>query len=253
MVRCTGVARLAAVAGCIAILAVAGADDAWARKKKKAQPVQAAPAVPQIAIPQRPYPPDGASAVFVLPARGADGLFVSPNRNISPSQMVWNLRSAYNVAALNCAEPQRGEITTGYKTFLRSHSRVLATANRTVDAEFRKQHGVRYVAPRERYMTHVYNHFAFPPTLPAFCNAVLAMSREVKPVKSAQLQAYSARALPSIEIVFDDFRNRYARYQADLAEWDRQYLALYVQRYGVPPGGIAVQTAAQGASQIPAR
>lgn len=240
MVILSGSARYAALLASFAIMAGVGADCAWAKKKKKAQSSQTAPSPPQIVIPQRPYPPEGASPLLVLPTRGTDGLFTSPNRNVSPSQATWNLRSAYNVAALNCAEPQRSEITTGYRAYLRSHARVLATANRTVDAEFRKEYGARFVAQRERYMTHVYNHFAFPPTLPAFCNAVLAMSREVKPIKSVQLQAYSVRTLPSIEIVFDDFRNRYARYQTDLAEWDRQYLALYTQRYGAPPGGTVV-------------
>ena len=240
---------LVAVAS-VALVAGAGADDAWARKKKK-KPVAEAPPPPPVVIPQRPYPPDGASATYVLPQLLPDGLYYSPNRNITRAQALWNLRSAYNVAALNCPEPQRTEITAGYRAFLRSHARTLTAANRQVDAEFRQKYGARFVAPREQYMTYVYNHFAFPPTLPAFCNAIQAMGNEAKAVKSPQLENFAQTHLPAVEIVFDDFRRRYAKYQADLAEWDRQYLALYIERWGPPPGMVVAQTAAQSTSQVP--
>ena len=242
------IARGLAAFAAVAVIAGGAADDAWAKKKKKAQ-VVAPPPPPPIIIPQRPYPPDHAPANVVLPALGVDGLYYSPNRNITPSQMVWNLRSAYNVAALNCAEPQRGEITANYKAFLRAHAKTLAAANRQVDGEYRKKYGASFIAPREQYMTYVYNHFAFPPTLPAFCNAALAMSRNAKAVKSAQLQSFAATELPAIEIVFDDFKRRYAQYQTDLAAWDAQYLALYIQRYGPPPGMISTQAVAQAGVQ----
>jgi hypothetical protein len=236
----TRVGRLASVLAAAAVVLTFAPDEAWARKKRKAE---APPPVPQIVIPQRPYPPDFSPAGLVMPAMRADGLFESPNRNITPSQMLWNLRAAYNVAALNCPEPNRTEITTSYRAFLKAHARTLAAANRQVDAEFRAKYGAGFVKPREQYMTFVYNGFAFPPTLPAFCNAALAFSRDAKAVKSANLQSYAATALPSIEIVFDDFRRRYVKYQTDLAAWDQQYLALYISRYGPPPG-MTVQVAA---------
>lgn len=241
--------RLLAAFAAVAMVTGVGADDAWARKKKKTQ-VTAPPAPPPIIIPQRPYPPDGAAPSLVLPQLLPDGLYYSPNRNITRAQTLWNLRSAYNVAALNCPEPQRTEITNSYRTFLRSHARALTAANRQVDTEYRQKYGARFVAPREQYMTYVYNHFAFPPTLPAFCNAIQAMSNDAKTVKSAALENFAATHLPSVEIVFDDFRKRFAKYQADLADWDRQYLALYIQRYGPPPGMIVAQTAAQVTGQV---
>lgn len=247
MFAASKIARTLAAFAAVAVVAGGAADDAWAKKKKKAQVV--APPPPPIIIPQRPYPPDQAPANVVLPALGADGLYYSPNRKITPAQTVWNLRSAYNVAALNCAEPQRSEITANYKAFLRAHAKTLAATNRQVDTEYRQKYGARYIAPREQFMTYVYNHFAFPPTLPAFCNAALAMSRNGKVVKSAQLQNFAATELPAIEVVFDDFRRRYAQYQTDLAAWDAQYLALYIQRYGPPPGMVAAQAVAQASVQ----
>jgi hypothetical protein len=72
-------------------------------------------------------------------------------------------------------------------------------------------------------MTEVYNHFAGPPTLPAFCDAALAMSNEAKLVKLGQLDAFAARSLPSLEIVFDDFYRRYDQYRVDLAAWEAKW------------------------------
>lgn len=212
-------------------------DGAEARKKKKQPEPPPPPPPPLVVIPPRPYAPDHAPYGLPVPAVGADGLFASPNRNISPAQITWNLRSAYNVGALNCPDPARAEITAGYRTFLRAHARGLAAANRTVDAEFRKRHGARFVPHREAYMTGVYNHFAKPNTLPAFCNAVLAMSRDSKTVKPAELNAFAARSLPSIEIVFDDFYRRYAQWKAEINAWDAQYYAMFVQRYNQAPYG----------------
>ncbi len=184
-------------------------------------------------IPQRPYPPNGASPNFVLPSIGTDGLYRSVNRNITPAQTLWNLRSAYNVAALNCHKPQHADIVVGYRAFLRNHSRTLSAANRQVDTEFRNLHGARFIPHRETYMTEVYNHFAFPPTLDDFCDAVLALNRDVATVKSADLQEFAQRSLPNVEIVFDDFYRRYAQYRTDLAAWEGRYGAQVNSQSGV--------------------
>ena len=157
------------------------------------------------------------------PMRGADGLYPSVNRNISPSQIVWNLRSGFNVAALNCNRTDFPTITDGHRTFLRVHARGLTAANRAVDAEFRARYGARFVAPREKYMTEVYNHFALPMTVNDFCKAMMIVSNEAATVPPAQLQAFATRSLPNIEIVFDDFYKRYEQYRIDVAAWDARY------------------------------
>ena len=76
---------------------------------------------------------------------------------------------------------------------------------------------------REKYMTEVYNHFALPPTLDAFCTAVLAVSRDAIPLKSAELEPFAARSLPNVEVVFDDFYRRYDAYRLALADWTARY------------------------------
>lgn len=191
----------------------------------KAPPPPPPPPPPPVVIvaPPRPMPPLGASPNLVVPAVDATGLRYSVNRNITPAQTLWNLRSAWNVAALNCHDPRHADILVNYKTFLKSHAKTLAKANRTVDSEFRAKYGASFIAPRERYMTEVYNHFALPPTMSDFCTAVQAVGRDAMAVKSAELEAFAARSLPNVEVVFDDFYRKYDKYRAELAEWQTRY------------------------------
>lgn len=186
-------------------------------------PAPPPPPPPAIVIPPRPYAPQGAGENLIVPQLGPDGIRRTVNANISPAQITWNLRSAYNVAALNCLQPQHNDILVGYRAFLKAHARTLRTVNRTVDSEFRAKHGARFIAPRELYMTQVYNYFALPPTLPAFCEAALAMSRESLTVKSKDLGAFSARSLPQIELVFENFYRSYEQYKRDAALWEANY------------------------------
>lgn len=190
-----------------------------------------------------PYPPMGASPNFVVPPVDAAGVRQTVNLGISPAQKTWNLRSAYNVAALNCQRPEHAQIVVNYRSFLKAHARKLTSVNTAVDTEFRSRHGAGFIRPREAYMTQVYNYFALPPTLPAFCDAALAMSNEALPVKSADLDAFAAASLPRIENVFLEFFNSYDQYRADLAAWQARYRPTAI----VPPA-TTVTTSGMGAA-----
>jgi hypothetical protein len=168
-------------------------------------------------------PPLGAAAGLNVPLLGADGVRQTVNARISPAQTVWNLRSAYNVAALNCQKAEYADILAGYKKFLTAHKTGLAAANRGVDAEFKKRHGAAFIRPREAYMTQVYNYYAFPPTLPNFCDAALAVARESMAVKPAGLSAFSVKSIASFEAMFDGFYRSYEQYRADATAWDAKY------------------------------
>lgn len=168
-------------------------------------------------------PPDGASATVVVPQIGADGLYTSVDRHITPAQTIWNLRSAFNVAALDCPEAAFPDLAPAYRDFLKAFSKPLSMANRTVDAEFRKQYRAAFVAHREAFMTQVYNHFALPPTLDEFCKAMEPVARDAVAVKPAGIQDFANRNLPNVEEVFDAFYRHYAQYQADVAAWDARY------------------------------
>lgn len=209
-------------AGALSLLLVAGAADAR-KKKPVTPPPPPAPAQKWVFVPWKPTPPNHASPNFVTPPVGPDGLRASVNRNISPAQMTWNLRSGYNVAALNCLEPKHAQIVVNYRAFLRTHAKALRAANLRVDSEWRSKYGAGFIKAREKYMTEVYNRFAMPPTLPTFCDAALAMSNDAKAVKVGQLDRFAAVSLPTLEIVFDDFYKRYDQYKVDLAAWESKW------------------------------
>ena len=193
-------------------------------KKKKAPPPPPPPPPPAyVYVAWKPVPPEWAAPNLNYRPLGPDGVRQSPNRGISPAQTLWNLRSGYNVAALNCRNPKHAEILVNYRTFLKAHVKTLRATNQKVDAEWRAKYGAGFIKPREKFMTEVYNHFAAPPVQPAFCDATLAMSIDAKKIKSAELSAFAARSLPSMEIVFDDFYKRYDQYRLDMATWETKW------------------------------
>jgi len=177
-----------------------------------------------VVIPPQPMPPRGASPNLVTPPVDAYGVRRTINTGISPAQTTWNLRSAYNVAALNCLDPKHAQILVNYREFLKTHAKKLTAVNKAVDAEFKTKFGPKFIAPRELYMTQVYNYFALPPTQPSFCDAALAMSTEAATLKSADIDSFAARSLPSIEQVFLRFYTSFDQYRVDLAAWQAKYM-----------------------------
>ena len=175
----------------------------------------------------RPYPPMGASPNLATPQALADGTRQTVNSNLSPEQTAWNLRSAFNVAALNCQKPEHAPILTSYGDFLRSHKSELASINRSLDNNFRNNHGKSYIRKREATQTQVYNYFALPPTIPALCNATLAMGQDLKAVSRGRLTASAPAALAKLEAIFLEFFDSYDRYQRDFVQWQRDYIAKY--------------------------
>lgn len=203
---------------------VAVAIAALAACAPKAPPPPPPPPPARVAvIPPRPLPPLGAAPGLAVPRLGPDGTRMTVNRGITPAQTLWNLRSAYNVAALNCLKPEHADILVGYKKFLATHKNALATANKTVDSEYKKRFGTNWIRPREAYMTQVYNYYAYPATVTKFCDAALGMARESMAVKAADLPTFAQRNLASLDTVFHQFYLTYERYQAEAAAWDAKY------------------------------
>jgi len=228
-----------------ALVIALGASPATAKKRPPPPPPPPpAPAPAPVIIPYRPIAPNGASPYLTVPPTDVVGLRYSVNRNITNAQILWNLRSAYNVAALNCHDPAHVEILINYRVFLKKNAKVLTATNRTVDAEFRKVYGAGFVKPREKYMTEVYNHFATPPTLTAFCDAMLAVSRDALPVLPAGLQQFAIRSLPSVEVVFDDFYRRYDAWKLAVAAWDTKWSALLPTAVAAPVAAASAITPA---------
>jgi hypothetical protein len=194
--------------------------------------VRSTPQPLAIAIPPQPGPPMGASPTLTIPPRSPAGVRQTVNTAISAPQKLWNLRSAYNVAALNCQDPRHAPILAGYRTFLTSHARTLTAANRALEQEFKTRYGTGFARTRDVYMTQVYNYYALPVTLAAFCDAALAMNAEVQGVKSADLEAFAGRMIPEIDRVFEYFFLSYEQYRTDLSGWQA--------RYAPPPAAVSL-------------
>ncbi|MCX7675880.1 MAG: hypothetical protein N2Z59_00700, partial [Alteraurantiacibacter sp.] len=158
-----------------------------------------------------------------LPPLQADGTRLTVNTGVTGAQAVWSLRSAYNVAALNCMKNEHASILPGYSAFLRNHARLLKKVNADLDRKFKAENGAQFIKVREAYQTQIYNFFAFPPVLPAFCDAAVVMAREISGLSSSQLENYAPGALARLDQVFQNFFASYARYQADLAIWEERY------------------------------
>jgi hypothetical protein len=204
--------------GLIAITALAGCAP------KAAPPPMIVPP-PVVVVPPQPMPPRGASPKLVPPPINALGVRQTVNVGLTPAQTTWNLRSAYNVAALNCTQPEHEQIVVNYRAFLKSHAKKLDAANKEVDKEFKAKHGARFIPPRETFNTQVYNYFALPPTLPSFCDAALVMSNEAAAAPVNDFDAFAARSLPMLETVFVDFYRSYDQYRTDLAAWQAKYMS----------------------------
>ncbi len=191
----------------------------------------APPPAPKPVYEYRPYPPNGAAPNLAIPPVGADGVRATINRGISGNQAIWNLRSAYNVAALNCSRPEHASLVDGYGSFLNIHKSSLSSANRALDSEFRSRHGSKYIREREGLQTQVYNYFALPPVLPSLCDTMLTVGKELQGLAPGQLETYAATGIPRLEALYLDFFDRYDKYRRDFAQWQIDYQA----KYGVPP------------------
>lgn len=197
-------------------------------------PPPAPPPVVQL-IPQRPYPPMGAAPIMTIPAVGLDGRRLTINRELTAAQTTWNLRSALNVAALNCLSERHVGILPNYKIFLTKFERPLRTTSGVILSEFRERYGRAEGQPQfDNYMTQVYNYFALPPALPRFCDAAQTVSAEATLVAPADLDSFAARSLPVLEAVFEDFFRSYEGYQRSLANWIATYGADAIPGMPVP-------------------
>ena len=182
------------------------------------------PPPPVVVIPPMPAPPMGAPLNMVTPPKAEDGTRQTVNRGISTSQTVWNFRSAYNVAALNCVEAEYTPILDGYKRFLTVYDQSLDRASNEIDASFRTQHtGRAAIVARETYQTQVYNFFSLPPVDSGFCKAAMEVSAELMTVDPTQFEAWSYTGLAKLEAPFKAFFDAYDQYRADLAAWQSRY------------------------------
>jgi hypothetical protein len=192
-------------------------------------------------VPYRPIPPGGATYAMDIPPLGPDGLRQTINSGLNPDETLWHFRSGWNVAALNCLDPEHQPILDAYGAFLRKFQRKLTATNTAIDAQFRRENSSRNnaIKAREAFMTQVYNYFALPPARADFCNVTLAIANEYLAAPPEDANQFAAAGLARIEAVFDQFFRAYEQYRVDSAAWDARYGA----QYGASqPGYVAVHT-----------
>ena len=160
---------------------------------------------------------------MLIPMVGFDGVRQTVNANLTPTQTVWNLRSALNVAALNCLSFEHQGLLDNYGTFLDIHSDELSAANKALQTEFRERHGTEFQQARDRYMTQVYNYYALPPVQDAFCDTALNVSSGLLIAPAGNLAGYAPEALSEIETVFTDFFDSYEQYRRNVVAWDARW------------------------------
>jgi hypothetical protein len=160
---------------------------------------------------------------MAIPARDLSGVRPTVNANLSEDQTAWNLRSAFNVAALNCLADSHADIVPNYERFLELHAGELREINQALRAEFQARHGREGLARQDVYMTSVYNYFALPPVQRRFCEAVVPLTNEALTIEQGQLAGFADRALDEIEGVFDEFFTAFEEYQRDLIAWETTY------------------------------
>ena len=161
--------------------------------------------------------------MMTIPPTGELGVRQTVNANLTPAQTTWNLRSALNVAALNCLEPEYTGLVDNYGNFLTRNAKELSATNRALQSEFRQRYGATYRDVQDSYMTQVYNYFALPPAKDAFCDVAFQISQNVALIEPSDLDTYASVALPQIESVFEDFFRSYEQYRVNLQAWDSQY------------------------------
>lgn len=168
-----------------------------------------------------PRPPAGVDSAYVLPAKDLEGRFLTPNVGLGPLETMFNFRSALNVAALSCVTAANTAQRDGYNQFLKLHKKVLADANKAIDAKYRREHGGDGLRIRDSRMTKLYNHFAYPPVKGAFCAKTARYLAAANATPSKDLEVYTLTALADIEQDFQDHFRRIEAFQAELRTWQQ--------------------------------
>lgn len=202
------------------------------------------------AVPYRPLPPGGAQYVMDMPARGPDGRRITINSNLSDDQLVWNLRSAWNVAALNCLAPEYEPILEGYRGFLTRNVKPLKAVNDRIEKSYTSRFRARRDAmvARDGYTTQVYNFFALPPARAGFCRAALDMANRALVEPPVDPLSFARVNFDGLMVPFDQFFLEYEAYQRASADWDAKWGALYGASQ---PGWVAVQEARVSGIPVP--
>lgn len=174
--------------------------------------------VPVAPLPLRASLPPGASPNQAIPPIAADGRYLTPNHGLTPTETLWHVRAALNVAALGCRGSGEAATVARYNALLTTYKSALAATDTAVKAAYRTRHGDAWQAAHDTQMTRVYNFFAQVPVQQRFCATAAGLLAEVATLPPAELQAFAVAALPQLEEPFTDFYRAFDRYRAAQAQ-----------------------------------
>jgi len=200
-------------------------------------PTTPAPLKPRL-IPYRPVPPGGALTTMQIPAVGEDGLRDTVIEHVNDLEAVWNFRSAWNVAALNCQDARYQPVLDGYGAFLKQHAKALTKVNRDLDSQYRGVYKSAATREREAYMTQVYNYYATPPAQRYFCEAALLVAQDAAQAPEVELTPFALANMRRFADAFEQFYRDFEQYKVDVAVWDAEYGYLYNQAPATQPNQI---------------
>lgn len=175
---------------------------------------------PPILVPPpapKPRPPQGAAPNLTIPAATTDGGYATLNRGLTTDAALWHLRSALNVAALQCnvADPSG---VAQYNRLLKVHAARFAAAHKALETEY-KRGGGDWQDRFDDAMTRVYNYFAQPPVRDPFCARALPMLTQVADMPAGALEAFATPGIDALDQPFVDFYRAYDEYRAALSTW----------------------------------
>ncbi len=111
------------------------------------------------------------------------------------SDAIWQVRSALNVAALNCRKQAHAAITSNYNLMLKRQRAVLAAAYAAEQEVFRRDFGKRWQSAHDAHATRTYNLFAQQSLRPRFCDLATRISSRASSVEETAFPAFAMISL----------------------------------------------------------
>lgn len=107
------------------------------------------------------------------------------------ANMMWNMRSGLNVAALQCQFSPYLRTVDNYNALLDHHSRELAAAYTLIEGYFRRVHGRNGPRRFDDYSTQTYNNFSTFQAQLGFCQTAARLGREALSRRKGEFGAFS--------------------------------------------------------------
>ncbi len=109
------------------------------------------------------------------------------------ANLIWSMRSALNIAALQCQfSPFLATVAT-YNDFLKAHSEELARAVVTLQGHFRRYDGAKGQTTFDQYVTATYQSYSTLDAQYSFCEQAGLTGRETLTIRKGELGPVAQR------------------------------------------------------------